>query len=55
VGDETIERMQRLKTRLKTTGNTMNPAPADLRGSCNGWDNGSLIGLYLIFLQHEKV
>ena len=26
VGDETIERMQRLESRLKTTGNTMNPA-----------------------------
>ena len=26
VGDETIERMHRLKSRLKTTGNTMNPA-----------------------------
>src|SRR5438128_1890894 len=25
VGDETIERMQRLESRLKTTGNTMNP------------------------------
>ena len=26
VGDETIERMQRLESRLKTTGNTLNPA-----------------------------
>src|SRR3989449_5664113 len=26
VGDETIERMQRLESRLQTTGNTVNPA-----------------------------
>jgi hypothetical protein len=54
VGDKTIERMQRLKARLKTTGNTMNP-PADLRGSCNGWGNGSPIGLSPTSLQHEKI
>ena len=44
VGDETIERMQRLESRLKTTGNTVNPARRLARKLQS-----------LTFLPHEKV